>query len=108
MLTLNGAGTLALNANQNFGGTLNIASGTVILGASQTFAGGTLDLAAGSTLNLNGFNLTASALNVTGTSGTATIDFSGSSILDLTNMLNSLTISSGVTLDVVGWTNAVD
>jgi fibronectin-binding autotransporter adhesin len=105
-LTLNGTGTLALNANQNFGGTLNVASGAVSLGATQTFTGGTIDLAGGTTLNLNGYNLTAGTLNITGASGsTATIDFSGSSILDLTS---SLTIASGVTLDVNGWTDAMN
>jgi autotransporter-associated beta strand protein len=108
MLTKIGAGTLTLSGTNAFTGTLNISTGTVKLGASQTFTGGTIDLASGSTLNLNGFNLTAGALNVTGSSGTATIDFSGTSILDLTNALNSLTISAGVTLDIVGWTNAVD
>jgi autotransporter-associated beta strand protein len=112
-------------------GTLNIGSGTLIAGAdntSTTFSGsfvngtagtfektgtGTLTLGAGmnystgslvlngGTLNLGGFTSTFSSLTVTANS---TLDFSGTSILNL----NSVVVAAGVTLTITDWANTVD
>jgi autotransporter-associated beta strand protein len=112
-------------------GTLNIGSGTLIAGAnntSTTFSGSFLDGAAGTfektgtgtltfgagmnystgnlvlnsgTLNLGGFTSTFSSLSVTANS---TLDFSGTSILNL----SSLAVNSGVTLTITNWADTVD
>ena len=112
-------------------GTLQLASGTLIAGsggASSTFSGafaagdtgtfektgtGTLTLGSGlnlangnlvlngGTLSLGGFTSTFSALTVT---ANTTLDFSGTSILNL----NSVTVNPGVTLTVTNWADTVD
>ena len=77
-----GTGTLTFNSSLNFTGTLTIASGTVAL---------------------NGFNLTADTLHIT---GNTFLDFgnSSASILSVTN----LTVDAGFTLTISNWVNAVD
>ena len=112
-------------------GTLQLASGTLIVGsgnASSTFSGsfatsdtgtfektgtGTLSLGAGmnlaggnlvlngGTLNLGGFTSTFGTLTVTANS---ILDFTGTSILNL----NSVVVDSGVTLTINDWANTVD
>ena len=84
-LNLSGGGTLSLGSTTSLSGTLN-------LGVSGT---------AGTTLSLNGISLTLGTLNVTANS---TIDFTGTSSLNLT----TLTIASGVTLTITNWQNAAD
>ncbi len=111
-MTINGstnfnlANTTSLTLNGSLGGTGTMtlngtgSTGTLLLGANETF-NGSLDLAGG-ILNLAGFNLTLDTLHITGNS---TIDFSGSSILDITN---SFLIDPGVQLTINGWANAMN
>ena len=112
-------------------GTLQLASGTLIVGsgnASSTFSGsfaasdtgtfektgtGTLTLGTGmnfssgnlvlngGTLNLGGFTSTFSTLTVTANS---ILDFTGTSILNL----NSVVVDTGVTLTIEDWSNTID
>jgi len=112
-------------------GVLQLAGGTLIVGAangSSTFAGsfasgdtgklqktgtGTLTFGAGmnlaggnlvlngGTLALGGFTSTFSTLTVTANS---TLDFSGMSVLNV----SSLNVNSGVTLTVTNWADTVD
>jgi fibronectin-binding autotransporter adhesin len=85
ILTLNGAGTLAMTA-------------------SQDFSSGEIDLAAGSILSISGAGTTlkVGTLHIT---GNATIDFSGTSILDVT----ALDIDPSVTsLTINGWADTMD
>jgi autotransporter-associated beta strand protein len=67
-ITKNGAGVLGLNGQMIFTGNLNVASGGVRLGATN---GGsrfsTMNLAAGTTLNLAGLNSTIGGLSGSGT-----------------------------------------
>lgn len=116
---LSGAGTLQLasgtlivgsgNASSTFAGSFasgdtgtlqKTGSGTLTFGAGMNLAGGNLVLGGG-TLALGGFSSTFSSLTVTANS---TLDFSGTSILNL----NSLTVNSGVTLIVANWTDTID
>jgi autotransporter-associated beta strand protein len=120
--SLAGSGTVALGTGTLTVGTNNLSTtfsgsfaggdtgtfaktgtGTLTLGAGMNLAAGTLVLHGG-TLNLNGTNSTFGSLSVTADS---VIDFGtgGASIL---NILNSLTITSGVTLTINDWTNGVD
>ena len=110
-----GTGTLAVgasNTSTTFSGSFaagdtgtftKTGSGTLTFGSAMDLSLGTLVLSGG-TLNLGGLNSTFGALSVTGNS---ILDFgtSGSSML---NILNSLTVSSGVTLTIANWTDAVD
>jgi len=78
-------------------------AGTLTFGAAMNLNNGTLTLNGG-TLKLNGFNSTFGSLDVTGNS---ILDFgtSGSSVL---NILNNITITTGVTLTIQNWSDAVD
>ncbi len=110
-----GSGTLTVgsgNASSTFAGSFaggdtgtfaKTGTGTLTFGTGMNLANGTLSVAGG-TLNLGGFTSTFSALSVTANS---IIDFGtgGASVL---NILNSLTVSSGVTLTIADWTNTVD
>ncbi len=116
---LSGAGTLQLasgtlivgsgNASSTFSGSIatsdtgtleKTGSGTLTLGAGMNFASGNLILNGG-TLGLGGFTSTFSSLTVTADS---TLDFGGTSILNL----SSMAVNSGVTLTVTNWADAVD
>ena len=81
-LVKSGSGTLTFNSSINFTGTLTIASGTVAL---------------------NGFNLNAGTLHITGNS---ILDF-GNSAASFLNV-NNLIIDAGVMLTITNWVNAVD
>jgi autotransporter-associated beta strand protein len=74
-------------------------SGTLTL-ASIINYGGVFELAAG-TLQLSGITANIGTLNIT---GNTTIDFSGTSTLNVTNF----NITSGVTLTITNWANATD
>jgi hypothetical protein len=85
-------------------GTLIVGgSGSLTFGAGMNLSNGTLTLFGG-TLKLNGYSSTFGTLNVASNS---IIDFgtSGSSVL---NILNSITITTGVTLTIQNWTDAAD
>jgi fibronectin-binding autotransporter adhesin len=120
--SLAGAGTLTLgsgtliaggnNTSTTFSGAFTAGdtgtfqkagTGTLTFGAGMDLSGGTLVLSGG-TLNLGGFDSTFGSLSV---SANSILDFgtSGSSIL---NILNSLTVNSGVTLTIANWTDTVD
>jgi autotransporter-associated beta strand protein len=101
-LSLPGAGTLDLTSNAlNFTGSATVTSGELEFTGTLPKIG-TLTLGTGSTLFVNGSDLSVTNLDIT---GNTIIDFgSGSSILNLTN----LTISAGATVTVEGWTNEVD
>ena len=107
-LTKNGSGTLTISSNVNavagdFAGDLNLNAGGLTFSAANAFTG-TLNVAAGTTLTLSNANLTVANLNFTGT-GNVILDFGGASTL---NILNNLTLSAGVTISIINWTNAVD
>ena len=70
-----GSGTFTFNSTLNYTGTLTIASGTVAL---------------------NGFNLTAGTLHITGNSAASFLN------------VNTLIIDTGVLLTINNWVNAVD
>jgi len=97
----------ASNGSSTFGGAITgtgtlakTGTGTLTFNSDISYAG-SLNLSGGS-LQLNGIDATIGTLNITGNS---TIDFAGSAAsLNLTN----LTISAGVTLNVINWTNATD
>jgi autotransporter-associated beta strand protein len=110
-----GGGTLTVgsgNASSTFSGAFasgdtgtfaKTGTGALTLGSAMNLSAGTLQLGGG-TLNLGGFASTFGVLSVTANS---ILDFgtSGSSIL---NILNSVTVSSGVTLTIQNWTDTVD
>jgi len=101
-LALPGAGTLDLTTSAlNFGGSATVTSGELeFTGALPTI--GTLTLGSGSTLFVNGSDLSVTNLEI---SGNAIIDFgSGTSILSV----NDFTVDAGATLTVEGWSNEVD
>ena len=110
LLDLGSSGYLnvgANNASSIFGGSITgtgtlekAGTGTLTFNSSINYAGA-LTLSGG-TLLLNGTNLTLGALNITGNS---TIDFSG---VAATVNLSNLTISAGVTLNILNWANATD
>jgi autotransporter-associated beta strand protein len=79
--TKTGSGLLEIATDIAFGGTFNLAGGT---------------------LRLNDITLTLTTLNITGNS---TIDFSG---VDASLFVANLTISAGVTLTITNWANATD
>jgi fibronectin-binding autotransporter adhesin len=72
-------------------------TGTLKLGANQTFSG-TLDLS-NATLSLAGFNLTVGTLDITANS---TIDFGGSSSSSILSVTD-LVLAAGVTLTINNW-----
>lgn len=95
-----GSGTLTLNSDLSFGGTLEVSAGTLAYTADHAF-NATLKLDGG-TLLLTNADVTVSTLLVTANS---IIDFAGTaSSLSLAN----LTISNGVTLTIQNWANAAD
>ena len=97
----NGSSTFAGSFASGDTGTLQkIGTGALTFGAGMNLAGGNLVLNGG-TLALGGFTSTFSTLTVTGNS---TLDFSGTSVLNV----NSLTVNSGVTLTVTNWADTVD
>ncbi len=75
-------------------------SGTLTLGANQTYTGGLV--LNGGTLDLGGFTHDVTSLNVTADS---ILDFHGSAS---SLSVDTLTVQSGVTLTVVNWTETVD
>ena len=100
--------TVGINSgNSTFGGSLlgtgtftKAGSGLLEIATDLAF-GGTFNLAGG-TLRLNDITLTLGTLNITGNS---TIDFAG---VDASLLVTTLTISAGVTLTITNWSNAVD
>jgi fibronectin-binding autotransporter adhesin len=66
-----GAGTLLLSGNNTYSGGTQVTGGVLRAGSATAFgtAGLTLDNTAGVTLDLNGFNVSVSALNGGGASG---------------------------------------
>jgi hypothetical protein len=107
-LIINSGRTLTFNSaltSSSSGGLRLSGGGTLSLGSTTSLTG-TLDLGvsgtAGTTLRLNGVNLTVGTLNITSDS---TIDFSGTAAtLSVTN----LSISAGVTLTIQNWASATD
>jgi len=98
-LTKLGAGTLVLGtSDKSYTGTTTISAGTLDLAFNQSF--GTV-LLAGGTLRLSSASTTITTLNITANS---TIDFAGTSTLNLTNF----SISGGVTLNIINWAAASD
>ncbi len=94
-----GAGTLILGtSDKTYTGTTTISAGTLDLAFNQSFGAVTL---AGGTLRLNSASTTISTLSITANS---TIDFAGTSTLNLTNF----SISGGVTLNIINWNAAAD
>ncbi len=110
-----GSGTLTVGANNasttfsgsftggNTGTFSKTGTGTLTFGAGMNLSAGTLVLNGG-TLSLGNFTSTFGSLSVTADS---ILDFSasGSSVL---NILNSLTVNSGVTLTIQNWADTVD
>ncbi len=103
-----GALTVGINSgNSTFGGSL-LGTGTLTKAGSGLLEiatdiafGGTFNLAAG-TLRLNDITLSLGTLNITGNS---TIDFAGANAALYVTTLN---ISAGVTLNITNWSNAAD
>jgi len=107
ILNKNGSGTLTINSSVNaapgdFAGTVNLNAGTVAFNADNAFTG-TFNVYAGTTLKLTDVDLSIANLNFLGT-GSITLDFSGASTLNVTN----LSLAAGVTVNVINWANAVD
>ncbi len=106
-----GSGTLTIGSNVNaaagdFLGDLQLDAGTLaLISATNTFANSTLTISAGATLRLTDATLNIANLALTGT-GTITLDFSGAA--SILNITNTLTIASGITVNVVNWQNAAD
>lgn len=112
LLTKSGSGTLTISSNVNGGasgdflGDLQLDAGTLALAnAANTFANGTLTIAAGATLKLSDATLNIANLNLTGT-GTITLDFSGSA--SVLNVTDTLTIAAGISVNIINWQDAVD
>lgn len=99
-LSKSGAGELILSAANTFSGGVTVSAGTLTLSNASALGSGNVTLAGG-TLKLSGVSVSVGTLNVTGNS---TIDFSGVSTLNLTNF----SISGGVTLNIINWTQASD
>ncbi|HVZ63017.1 MAG TPA: autotransporter-associated beta strand repeat-containing protein, partial [Lacunisphaera sp.] len=111
LLAKTGSGTLTISSNVNaspgdFAGNLQLDAGTLALAsATNTFANSTLTISAGATLKLTDATLNIANLALTGT-GTITLDFSGTA--SILNVTNTLTIASGITVNVINWQNAAD
>jgi fibronectin-binding autotransporter adhesin len=102
-LTKTGTGTLTISGANTYSGATTVSSGTLAFGAGMNLSTGSLVLSGG-TLNLGSFTSTFSSLTV---SADSILDFNGSSGSVL-NILNNVTINSGVTLTINNWVNAVD
>jgi hypothetical protein len=108
VLTINSGHTLTFNSALTSTGSdgLNLGGGGTLSLGSTTSLTGTLDLGvsglAGTTLRLNGVNLTVGTLSITSNS---TIDFAGTAA---TLNVANLSIAAGVTLTIQNWASAVD
>jgi autotransporter-associated beta strand protein len=102
LFTKAGTGTLTIDSNLGFGGDLDLSAGTLAFNVDNAF-NGAVNIFAGTTLKLSDADLTIANLNFVG-SGTITLDFSGASSLNVTN----LTIAAGITVNVINWTDATD
>ena len=96
-LTKVDSGTLLLSGVNTYIGATNVNAGTLTLGANQNMSG-TLALGGG-TLDLGSHTSTFGSLSVTSSS---TLDFSGTSILHV-SQINSFDTSS-ITLTINNWT----
>ena len=110
-LTKADSGTLILTNSNNWSGGTNVLAGTFKLGTSNSVPGGTNmtlgNSATGSaaTLDLNGFNLTVSALNTTGTAQANQTIGNSSTTADATLTYSSATNTSifgGAVVDALG------
>jgi len=101
-LTKTGAGELILSGANTYSNSTIVSAGTLTLASSSALGtGGSLTLSGG-TLKLSTASTTVTNLNVTSSS---TIDFGGAvATLNVTN----LTVSAGVTLNIINWVNASD
>lgn len=98
-----GTGTLTISSTIDLDGTVNLNAGTIELLADNLFTG-TVNVLAGTTLRLSNVDVDITNLNFTGT-GVVTLDFTGAaSTLNVTN----LTLSAGVTINVINWADATD
>lgn len=101
-LTKSGAGELILSGANTFSGNTTISAGTLTLASSSALGTGSTLTLGGGTLRLSTASTSVTNLNVTATS---TIDFGGA---NATLNIASLTLTAGVTLNIINWVNAAD
>lgn len=100
-VTKTGSGELIFSGANTFSGGLTLDAGTLTLTNDLALGSGDLTLAGG-TLRLSDVDLTLDTLEIT---GDTIIDFAGTAS---SLSLSTLTISSGVTVTIENWENAVD
>lgn len=91
--TKNGTGTMTLSGNNTFNGNVVVNAGTLVAShanALGSVAGGTT-IASGSTLNINGVNIGAEALNMNGGTlqGTGIASYGGAITLSADGVINN-------------------
>lgn len=98
--TKGGSGTLTIDNNIGFGGTLNLTAGILQIDVDNAFAG--VVNITGGTLRLSSAVVTMGTLNIT---GPVTLDFAG--MAGSTLHVGTLNILSGL-LTIINWQNATD
>ena len=107
-LTKNGAGTLVLSEANTYTGSTLVNAGTLRTGAADAFAdSGAVTVAAGATLDLNGFNQTANNLSGAGsvTLGSAALTVNDSAATSFDGVISgsgSLVKTGAATLTLAG------
>ena len=104
-LTKDGAGTVLLTNSNSFTGTTLLSSGTLQLGSPTALGSGSITVASGATLDINGqsWALSKTLTNSGIISGTLTVNSGASAILNGASTTGAITASGTVT--IAGSTN---
>jgi autotransporter-associated beta strand protein len=106
-LTKTGNGTLTLSGNNNFTGTVNINSGTLLLGASNVIANSANMSLNGGTLATGGFPNMLNTLGTLTLTANSTIDLGNvSSVLKFTDS-SLVSWTSNTTLSITNWSGSL-
>jgi autotransporter-associated beta strand protein len=95
-LTKSGTGVLTISTVNTYSGSTTVNAGTLTLAAGGSLASGTVTVASGATMNVNGSLSSTATVNAQGT-----VSFHGNAgTTPSTQQLSALTVGSGVTVTV--------